>query len=510
MDKKRIIALIDMDCFYVQVEQRLQPRLYGKPVAVVQHSSVNHKGGGLLAVSYEARQFGIKRGMFGDEAKIICPELELCFVPSGEHIDKADITRYRDASAEVFKVLHEFDARIVVERASVDEAYLDLTSIVNQTFESIHPSSKYGKSDAVDLFPTTHVANGTDLNEQGLSGWKYDRIESLRLFIHHACETKDEYKLKLIIGANLIEQIRSQIKRDTKFSCSAGIGSSKMIAKLVCSRHKPGQQSVIYDEAITEIFKYTPICEVRNLGGKLGRQLMKKFNIKTMGELSQISMLDLVECFSAQAKWIHNIARGVDDEKVNARDKQSSVAVSKNFPGSNALKTDGDVKFWLDGLIKELVKRLTDDQLKGGLRSIVFQNNRTASTLHIGCTTDAHVTRSMQIKTYEPQALFTSVWPILRHINKSSILGTWNPTVKNISLSADRFREGIDSRSKQITEWVTKAVDKTISGVVVNTSSLRMGNSKRTVEAISNKISPIAVDMISRCESFSKNYTARR
>lgn len=42
----RIIALIDMDCFYVQAEQRIQPELYGKPVAVVQHSTGNIKGGG--------------------------------------------------------------------------------------------------------------------------------------------------------------------------------------------------------------------------------------------------------------------------------------------------------------------------------------------------------------------------------------------------------------------------------------------------------------------------------
>lgn len=49
----------------------------------------------LLAVSYEARQFGIKRGMFGEQAKALCPDLTLCFVPVGEHVDKADITRYR-------------------------------------------------------------------------------------------------------------------------------------------------------------------------------------------------------------------------------------------------------------------------------------------------------------------------------------------------------------------------------------------------------------------------------
>ncbi|VDO34363.1 unnamed protein product [Onchocerca flexuosa] len=142
MEKRRIIALIDMDCFYVQVEQRLQPHLYGKPVAVVQHSSANNRGGGLLAVSYEARSFGIKRGMFGEQAKALCPDLTLCYVPIGEYIDKADITRYRDASAEVFKVLHEFDSRIIVERASVDEAYLDLSALVQNIFETTNPSTK--------------------------------------------------------------------------------------------------------------------------------------------------------------------------------------------------------------------------------------------------------------------------------------------------------------------------------------------------------------------------------
>ncbi|KAM3722897.1 DNA polymerase eta [Dirofilaria immitis] len=464
-----------MDCFYVQVEQRLQPHLYNKPVAVVQHSSVNYKGGGLLAVSYEARPFGIKRGMFGEQAKALCPDLTLCYVPIGEHIDKADITRYRDASAEVFKVLHEFDSRIIVERASVDEAYLDLSALVQHIFETTDPSVKYRRSNALDLFPTTHVADGADLNEEGIPDWKYDRTESLHSFLTEACETKDEYKLKLIIGADLIEQIRSDIKKNTAFNCSAGIGSSKMIAKLVCSRHKPGQQTVVFNEAISKVLKYTPINEVRNLGGKLGRALMEKFNIKTMGELSEISMSNLSDCFSAQARWVYNIARGIDEEKVTARDKQSSVAVSKNFPGPNALKTDGDVKFWLEGLIKELVKRLIDDQIT---------NIRTASTLHIGCTTDAHITRSMQMKTYDPKALFTSVWAIFRHINKSKILETWDPSVKNITLSADRFREGIDGRSKQITEWVTTAMDKAMNSVSNTSNSAGIGSSAMSNEKL--------------------------
>ena len=48
----RVIVLVDMDCFYVQVEQRLQPEYRGKPCVVVQYKS--WKGGSIVAVSYEA------------------------------------------------------------------------------------------------------------------------------------------------------------------------------------------------------------------------------------------------------------------------------------------------------------------------------------------------------------------------------------------------------------------------------------------------------------------------
>uniref|UniRef100_A0A9J2PWC2 DNA polymerase eta n=1 Tax=Ascaris lumbricoides TaxID=6252 RepID=A0A9J2PWC2_ASCLU len=452
----RVIALIDMDCFYAQVEQRLQPHLWGKPIIVAQYSNI--RGGGILAVSYEARPFGIKRfGMFAEQAKALCPELTVCYVPSGEHSDKADHTRYRNASAEVFDVLNGFDSRIIVERASIDEAYLDLSELVDYIIESETPSLKYSCS--LDMFPTTHLANGNDIKASNETIWKYDREANLREWIIEAC-VQQRQALRLAVAAEIVERIRAEIKEKTQFSCSAGIGSNKMIAKLICSRHKPGQQTIIPDEFIAEIFRSTRILSIRNLGGKLGHALMNAFSIETMSELCGISMQQLNEHFSVQAKWIYNIARGIDDEPVRARDKQSSIAVSKNFPGSSALTSTSEVQTWLDGLVKELAKRLIDDQIK---------NKRTACTLHVSCTRDALYTgttlgKSCQIVSYAPDALYNAAWAILRHYNNSATPETWDPAIFNISLSASRFRDGVDQSSKRITEWISEKGEQLEAG----------------------------------------------
>lgn len=80
----------------------------------------------IIAVSYEARDFGVTRNMRGDEAKEKCPEITLVRVPEAR--GKANLTLYREAGAEVIAVLSRFCDHC--ERASVDEAYLDLTENV--------------------------------------------------------------------------------------------------------------------------------------------------------------------------------------------------------------------------------------------------------------------------------------------------------------------------------------------------------------------------------------------
>lgn len=104
----RFIALIDMDCFYAQVDEREKPELKGKPLVVCQFSKVNN---GMwvgmssfyirlefcraIAVNYQARIFGVKRGMTASEARTFCPHINVSMVPKMADIDKADLSRYR-------------------------------------------------------------------------------------------------------------------------------------------------------------------------------------------------------------------------------------------------------------------------------------------------------------------------------------------------------------------------------------------------------------------------------
>lgn len=81
----------------------------------------------IIAINYVAKARGVKRSMRGDEARKQCPELELVRVPIVR--GKADLSKYRNAGKQVAAVLQTFSP--LMTRASVDEAYLDLTERVN-------------------------------------------------------------------------------------------------------------------------------------------------------------------------------------------------------------------------------------------------------------------------------------------------------------------------------------------------------------------------------------------
>jgi len=108
----RHILHVDMDAFYASVEQRDNPALRGKPIAVGSPTA----RGVVAAASYEARAFGVRSALASITAKRRCPDL--IFVPP-----RFDV--YRAVSTEIRQIFAEYTD--LIEPLSLDEAYLDVT-----------------------------------------------------------------------------------------------------------------------------------------------------------------------------------------------------------------------------------------------------------------------------------------------------------------------------------------------------------------------------------------------
>lgn len=132
----RKIIHVDMDAFFASVEQRDNPELAGKPVAV----GGAKKRGVVAAASYEARQFGVRSAMPSVTAARKCPDL--IFV-------KPRFEVYRAVSAQIHEIFGEYTA--LIEPLSLDEAYLDVT----ENFKGMAIASEIAEAIRAKIFKVT-------------------------------------------------------------------------------------------------------------------------------------------------------------------------------------------------------------------------------------------------------------------------------------------------------------------------------------------------------------------
>src|SRR5689334_17303309 len=108
----RAILHVDGDAFFASVIQAMNPQLKGKPVATGKERGV------VIAVSYEAQKYGVKRCMTTAEVRRLCPK---CIIVHSE------FALYYIFSKRIFQILRSFTP--VVEEYSIDEGFADITDL---------------------------------------------------------------------------------------------------------------------------------------------------------------------------------------------------------------------------------------------------------------------------------------------------------------------------------------------------------------------------------------------
>lgn len=182
---KRILHL-DMDAFFASVEQVDNPHLRGRPVMVG-----GRDRGVVAACSYEARRFGVRSAMPSAEARRRCPQG--VFVPGRMH-------RYKEVSLRIMALLEDFSP--LVEQASVDEAYLDITGM----------GSLFGSPE------------------------------------------------------RLAAALKQAIREHTGLPCSIGIAPVKFLAKIASDYDKPDGLFILGPEKVAEFLRRLPVAKIPGVG----------------------------------------------------------------------------------------------------------------------------------------------------------------------------------------------------------------------------------------------------
>ncbi|XP_008277752.1 DNA polymerase eta [Stegastes partitus] len=436
--KERVVALVDMDCFYVQVEQRLNPALRNTPCVVAQYKT--WKGGSIIAVSYEARAHGVTRNMWVADAKTRCQDLQVARVR--ESHGKADLTLYREASVEVIEVMSRF---AVIERASIDEAYMDLTAAVQQRLKNMsdkqiephllkttyiqgYPQSSPGlESSAVDP-----VLDKEEQRSRGLLQWLASLPGPL-------LEEHSSASLQLTVGAMIVEEMRAAVEKHTGFRCSAGISHNKVLAKLACGLNKPNRQTILPLDSVTELFNSLPISKIRNLGGKLGASITETLGIQNMGDLTQFSQGQLGQHFGEKTgQWLYDLCRGIEFEAVKPRQLPKSIGCSKNFPGRTSLANKEQVQYWLHQLALELEERLTKDRDVNGRVAKLL----TVGVRQLGDKRPSSFSRCCALVRYEATKISSDSFAIIKSLNTAgNHQAAWTPPLTLLHISASKFSD---------------------------------------------------------------------
>lgn len=313
---KRFVFHIDMDCFFASVVLRNYPQYKGKPVAISHHGNNSKDTDGFsvgvskssssecATCNYEARKFGIKKGMFLGRARALCPQLIVL---------DYDFSGYEEVSQQVASILDQQAAENqaigcmpALEQVSCDESYLEL-----------------------------HLTN--DLRDG-----------------------KDVYDTASSIG----QRIRREIEDVTKCTATVGIASNKLLAKLGTDKVKPDGLYVVKD--FHDLLEPLKLRELHGVGYRSDEKLNAEglVTVKDVWDLGTRAESELCRILGdATGKKVLAFCHGRDDRKVKAAERKT-IGAECNY----GVRFDGPygVEHMMNGLAEEVEQRMVGIGVWGG------------------------------------------------------------------------------------------------------------------------------------------------
>ncbi|CAD5222173.1 unnamed protein product [Bursaphelenchus xylophilus] len=428
---QRVICLLDVDCFYVQVARKLNPELVGQPTVVCQYGHRDL----ILSSSYEARKMGVKKGFRLAEARQACPDVKLSRVPQYEGIELANLEYHYEESAKIFETVAEFcGADAIIERASVDECYIDLSVVTHRVINSQGFIDVLKSETPPDILKNVYIYPRTPLAEN----------------IKEMSENSD-LNLHLLVGTFVAAQLCLQIKKLTGYECSAGVGMNKMLAKVVCGMNKPNALTVLPVYKIEDMVKSTNLKEFRGLGGLYGQEIVDKLNVKNLGDLQSVPDDVLRQHFRYGIEKLRQLSYGFEDEPVADRLFCKQLSLSKQ----NTSLAKEELWDFTERMAKVFVNKCLSDKNKYkriGKKmevTVIIQGRRKTKTLTIpGCYGHGEPIKTFNLMM---KKFFTDLY------GKEKVV-EWATPITHIGLSVSGF-EPVPSDVSLISDYFKVAVE---------------------------------------------------
>lgn len=313
-----------------------------------------------------------------------------------------------------------------VEKASIDEVFLDLSTQVHQMLLDRYPMLK-GPAPYDD--PTEQLPRPPTSALE----WKTDALVDL-----DPQETEDDDPdwddIVMLIASEIVRGVRETIYTRLSYTCSAGIARNKMLAKLGSAYKKPNQQTIVRNRAIQKFLGDFKFTKIRNLGGKLGDEVVAAFDTDSVSDLLQIPIEQLKKQLSDDtATWLYRIIRGEDYSEVNPRTQIKSMLSAKSFrPSINTL--DSAVR-WLRIFIADIFSRLVEEG--------VLENKRRPKSMNL-IQKQGETTRRKSAPIPMGRAIDeTILFDIAKNLLAQSVAQGRAWPCSNLSLSVSGFEEGI-------------------------------------------------------------------